>query len=292
MMELEHVGIAVGDAASALAMIRQVLGEVPYKTEIVETDGVRTHFIRGGGAKIELLEAIEDESPIARFVRKRGPGLHHLAFEVDDLEGIRDRLRQAGLRVLDDAPRPGADGKLVFFLHPGDTGDVLFEFCRRERSILETFVVEIGERQRYVLRRAGRPDNPTLMIVSHGVEDVEALASRLEQTAFVLVADGTVPIDGSELLESLGLDSIHLAATVPSLSQFDLPEARVRSTTVFVIDDAEPPPIAKNVLFAAKKQHAAAAVRLWSKAQVEDLVVADGELIARAIEHHVRRHEK
>lgn len=128
-MNLEHIGIAVRDINASLEHFRILFGTSPYKTEDVESEGVRTHFFDAGGTKIELLESLRDDSPIARFLEKRGPGLHHLAFSSADAEADAVRLKNAGYRVLGDGPKPGADGKLIFFVHPSDTEGVLMEFC-------------------------------------------------------------------------------------------------------------------------------------------------------------------
>ena len=125
---LEHVGWAVADADAARATIQKILGLVAYKTETVEREGVRTHFL-DAGAKLELLEALGPDSPVAKFLDKRGEGLHHLAFAVPDVDAVFERLRDAGVPLLADAPKPGADGKRIFFVHPRATHGVLVEFC-------------------------------------------------------------------------------------------------------------------------------------------------------------------
>jgi methylmalonyl-CoA/ethylmalonyl-CoA epimerase len=128
-VNLEHIGIAVRDIEASLNHFRILFGASAYKTEDVVSEGVRTHFFDAGGTKIELLESLHDESPIARFLEKRGPGLHHLAFSSDDAQADAQRLQEAGYRVLGEGPKPGADGKLIFFVHPSDTEGVLMEFC-------------------------------------------------------------------------------------------------------------------------------------------------------------------
>lgn len=132
---LEHVGIAVADPGPVRALYRKLLGTLPYKVEEVQDQGVATHFIAAGAAKLELLEALHDDSPIARHVAKRGEGLHHLAFEVDDLSAHMERLREAGFRLLQEAPQPGADGKRIVFIHPKDTHGVLVEFCESQPAL-------------------------------------------------------------------------------------------------------------------------------------------------------------
>jgi len=107
-----------------------LLGTPPYKTEEVLSEGVRTSFFRMGDSKIELLEALNDESPIAKFLEKRGEGVHHIAFAVDDIEAEVGRLTSEGFRVLNETPKSGADNKRVVFLHPKSTGGVLVELCQ------------------------------------------------------------------------------------------------------------------------------------------------------------------
>lgn len=132
-MILEHIGIAVNDIEASLTHFRILFGASPYKTEEVSSEGVRTHFFDAGGTKIELLESLHEDSPIARFLEKRGPGLHHLAFQTTDADADVKRLQEAGYRVLGDGPKRGADNKVIFFVHPSDTAGVLTEFCMAAR---------------------------------------------------------------------------------------------------------------------------------------------------------------
>ena len=131
-MTLDHLGIAADDAATAL--FSRLLGAAPYKTETVHSQGVRTVFFGDGGTagaapKVELLESVTEGSPVARFLAARGPGLHHVAFQVADIEAEMARVRALGIRLLSEAPQPGADGKRIVFLHPKDTAGVLVELC-------------------------------------------------------------------------------------------------------------------------------------------------------------------
>jgi len=128
MKRIEHLGIAVTDLAEAERIFTDVLGSPPYKRERVEDEGVETSFFESGESKIELLASITADGPIARHLERRGPGLHHVAFHVDDLEAELIRLEAAGYRRI-SGPKPGADGKTIAFLHPGDTGKVLVELC-------------------------------------------------------------------------------------------------------------------------------------------------------------------
>jgi methylmalonyl-CoA/ethylmalonyl-CoA epimerase len=130
VLRLEHIGIAVEDVDAMTRVLSDVLGRTPYKAESVQSEGVRTLFLDAGGAKLELLEATSAGSPMATFLEKRGAGMHHLAFEVRDLDSEIARLGGLGYKVLGNA-RPGADGKRIVFLHPRETGRVLIELCEQ-----------------------------------------------------------------------------------------------------------------------------------------------------------------
>lgn len=133
-MKLEHIGIAVSSLASANPLIEKLLNRAAYKIEQVESEGVRTSFFDVGGSKIELLEATSTDSAIARFIKKRGEGIHHLAFEVEDLEEEMVRMQAEGFRLLNESPKSGADNKKICFLHPKDTNGVLIELCQEIRE--------------------------------------------------------------------------------------------------------------------------------------------------------------
>ena len=129
-MRLHHVGIAVWEAAPVLVALQEILGLLPDTSEEIPAESVRVHFVPAGAPKIELLESLGDtNSPIGRFLDRRGEGVHHLAFEVKDLDAHMERMRAAGLRPLSAKPRVGAGGNRIYFLHPGDTHGVLLEFC-------------------------------------------------------------------------------------------------------------------------------------------------------------------
>lgn len=128
MNRLEHLGIAVADLEAAEKIFSDVLGSAPYKREEVEDEGVLTSFLRAGESKVELLASTTEDGPIARHLDRRGPGLHHVAFFVDDLPAEIDRLQRLGYRVI-SGPKPGADNKTIAFLHPSDTAKVLVELC-------------------------------------------------------------------------------------------------------------------------------------------------------------------
>lgn len=128
MKKLEHIGIAVEDLEAAEKVFGEVLGSPAYKREEVAGESVLTSFFQAGSAKIELLIPTSEDSAIARHLEKRGAGLHHIAFHVDDLEAELERLQSLGYRVV-TPPKEGADGKRIAFLHPGDTARVLIELC-------------------------------------------------------------------------------------------------------------------------------------------------------------------
>lgn len=129
MNKIEHIGIAVKSLAEAIPRYEKLLNTACYKTETVENEKVNTAFFQTGPNKIELLESIDPEGVIARFIEKKGEGLHHIAFDVIDIYAEMERLRQEGFVLLNDNPKEGADNKLICFLHPKHTHGVLIEIC-------------------------------------------------------------------------------------------------------------------------------------------------------------------
>lgn len=130
LTKIEHLGIAVRNLEEGNALYTRLLGVGPYKEEVVEREGVRTSFFQAGPNKIELLEATRPDSPIAKFIEKRGEGIHHVAYAVEDIRSEMDRLREAGFELLNEEPKEGADNKWVCFLHPRGTGGSLIELCQ------------------------------------------------------------------------------------------------------------------------------------------------------------------
>ncbi|WP_081208237.1 methylmalonyl-CoA epimerase [Salegentibacter sediminis] len=134
MKKIEHIGIAVKDLEAANATYKALLKSEPYKTETVESEGVSTSFFKTGESKIELLAATKPDSPVAKFIEKRGEGIHHIAFAVDDIEAEIKRLEAEGFQLLNKSPKPGADNKLVAFLHPKSSHGVLVELCMEKNQ--------------------------------------------------------------------------------------------------------------------------------------------------------------
>jgi len=130
MQQIDHIGIAVKSLEFSNNLFTKLLGTAPYKQENVESEGVMTSFFQTGQTKIELLEATNPESPIAKFIEKKGEGIHHIAFEVADILAEMERLKNEGFILLNDIPKKGADNKLVCFLHPKGTNSVLVELCQ------------------------------------------------------------------------------------------------------------------------------------------------------------------
>ena len=130
MKKIEHIGIAVKSLQHSNEMYTKLLGKQPYKTEAVASEGVTTSFFEMGDSKIELLEATKEDSPIAKFLEKRGEGIHHIAYAVDDIKAEMNRLKSEGFTILNETPKKGADNKWVVFLHPKTTGGVLIELCQ------------------------------------------------------------------------------------------------------------------------------------------------------------------
>ena len=130
MKKIEHIGIAVKDLEISNLIFEKLFGAPPYKSEEVASEGVKTSFFQNGPNKIELLEATNPESPIAKFIEKKGEGIHHIAFDVEDIHAEINRLQSEGFIVLNEVPKKGADNKLVAFLHPKSTNGVLIELCQ------------------------------------------------------------------------------------------------------------------------------------------------------------------
>lgn len=130
LTNVEHIGIAVRDMAASNDLFTKLLNVAPYKSEAVASEGVTTSFFRVNQTKIELLEATSPDSPIAKFLEKKGEGIHHIAFEVDDISAEMTRLKNEGFTILNEVPKRGADHKLVCFLHPKGTNGVLIELCQ------------------------------------------------------------------------------------------------------------------------------------------------------------------
>ena len=130
MKKIEHIGIAVTDINKSNELFSKIFGKENYKSEIVESEGVITSFFQIGENKIELVEAKNPDSLISKYLQKNREGMHHIAFEVEDIEKEIKRLKKEGIRLINDAPKKGADNKLICFLHPKDTNGVLIELCQ------------------------------------------------------------------------------------------------------------------------------------------------------------------
>lgn len=134
MNKIEHLGIAVKNLEESNKIFEDLLGVAPYKSEEVESEGVKTSFFKVGESKIELLEASHSESPIRKFIEKRGEGIHHIAFDVEDIEAEIERLVAKGYRMIHSEPKEGADNKKIAFLHPKSSNGVLVELCQEKRD--------------------------------------------------------------------------------------------------------------------------------------------------------------
>lgn len=134
LKRIEHIGIAVKDLSAAEALYTTLLGAAPYKREEVASEGVLTSFFKVGPNKIELLESTRADGPIAKAIDKRGEGIHHVAFEVDDIRAEMARLKAEGFTLLNEEPKHGADNKLVCFIHPKSAGGVLVELCQERKD--------------------------------------------------------------------------------------------------------------------------------------------------------------
>jgi len=132
MRKIEHIGIAVADLEKSNELFKNLLGKAHFKTEKVEGEGVETSFFQIGETKVELLQATRDDSPIAKFIDRKSEGVHHIAFDVEDIMAEVVRLKAAGFEILNETPKEGADNKLVVFLHPRSTNGVLVELCQEK----------------------------------------------------------------------------------------------------------------------------------------------------------------
>jgi methylmalonyl-CoA/ethylmalonyl-CoA epimerase len=132
MRKIEHIGIAVADLEKSNELFKKLLGKVHFKTEKVEGEGVDTSFFQVGETKVELLQATRTDSPIAKFIDRKSEGVHHIAFDVEDIITEVARLKEAGFEILNETPKEGADNKLVVFLHPRSTNGVLVELCQEK----------------------------------------------------------------------------------------------------------------------------------------------------------------
>ncbi len=133
LKKIEHLGIAVDSIEESLKMYESLLGTSCYKLESVESEGVKTAFLQIGESKIELLEATNSDSPIAKFLSKKGKGIHHIAFETDNIEDEIERLVTQGFELIHQTPKDGADNKRIAFLHPKSTDGILVELCQEKK---------------------------------------------------------------------------------------------------------------------------------------------------------------
>lgn len=183
MITLEHVGLAVRDAAAVRHLFESLAELRVYKSERVPREGVETHFLSVGCAKLELLAALGSDSPVARFLEKRGEGLHHLAFEVADIKEHMRLVRSLGFTPLTEEAHPGADDKLIFFLHPKETAGILLEFCESQPiPLADTTVLHQGER--FAFRERGDRTRSSVVVIpgigAGSSVDMPALVRHLE----------------------------------------------------------------------------------------------------------------
>ena len=133
MNKIEHIGIAIKDAAVSVPLFNKLYNTEPYKTEVVESEHVKTIFYQVGPNKMELLEATSPDSAVAKFIEKKGEGIHHIAYDVSDIYEEMTRLKSEGFVFINEEPKNGADNKLIAFLHPKSTNGVLIELCQERR---------------------------------------------------------------------------------------------------------------------------------------------------------------
>ncbi len=134
LKKIEHIGIAVKDLENSNALFKKLFGAAHYKIEKVESEGVSTSFFMLGETKIELLQATNEKSSIAKFIEKKGEGIHHIAYAVDDIHSEMERLKKEGFEIINKEPKEGANNKLICFLHPKSTNGILVELCQEKKT--------------------------------------------------------------------------------------------------------------------------------------------------------------
>ena len=190
--QLDHIGIAVEDAEAVTRLFEDILQTLPYKIEEVAAQRVKTHFIAAGTAKLELLEATAEDSPIARYLEKHKGGMHHMAFEVGNIRAMWRRLENLGYPLIGDSPSPGADGKQIFFMHPKQTHGMLIEFCQSERKQLEPTRIPFRDGELAVFE-AGEEGKPPVVLL-HGAAgctqmELEPMLHRLSKDYKIYALD-------------------------------------------------------------------------------------------------------
>ena len=191
MIDVDHIGIAVHNAAPVNQLFKDLLGQEPYKEEDIASQGVRTHFIQAGSTKLELLESISADSPIKKYLDRHKEGMHHLAFEVSNIQATWHKVQRLGYTPLSE-PSPGADNKRIFFLHPKETHGILIEFCQQAKEPLTPQWLPFkGERLAFY--ELGKENEETIVVL-HGAAgctqmETELLARRLSHSYRVVALD-------------------------------------------------------------------------------------------------------
>lgn len=182
MIHLEHIGIAVQDAPAVQALMQTLFNVLSYKSETVTSESVETIFLALENVKLELLKATADTSAVAKFLEKKGEGLHHLAFEVQDIDATFERLKAAGFTPLNPEPKHGADGKRIFFLHPKQTHGILIEFCQSRDF---GFVDAPSVSEEIACFPMGNPQNPA-MFAFQNEQDLYPLYYEAQRDFYIL----------------------------------------------------------------------------------------------------------
>ncbi len=214
---LDHIGIAVDNVEAVIKLFQQILQAAPYKSEEVASQGVKTHFIAAGDtAKLELLEATTPESPIAKYLERHKAGMHHLAFEVDNIKATWRKLEKQGFNLLGDGPSPGADGKHIFFIHPKQTHGMLIEFCQSQRVPIEPIKIPFREGSLAAYTLGDEKAPPVVLL--HGAAgclhmELEPLVRRLSKHYRVYTVDFTAhgqsdPLPNHDFTPSLFIDNV------------------------------------------------------------------------------------
>jgi len=259
MARLDHIGIAVDDVESVIECFDDLLGIRPYKDEPVPRQEVRTHFLDTTIGKLEFLESLEDGSPVHKYLERWGEGVHHVAFEVTDLEATMERLHDAGFTLVNETPQPGADDKRVAFVHPRETHGVLVEFCETKTPpswTPETVPHRDGELAYYA---QGNPDNPCILFL-HGAGgttllDTAPLMRHLVSQYHVVGVDLTghgdtsLPEDGTVNMDRF-VEDVHTALDAVDCSSCHLFGFSLGSSVALKVAAESPDRVERLALFA------------------------------------------
>lgn len=290
MAKLDHVGIAVQDVDAVIDCFEALLDRRPYRAETVSLQEIRTHFLDTNNTTLELLDSLSEDSPIHNYLQKRGEGLHHLAFEVSDLEATMDNLREAGFTLLSDTPQPGAADKDVFFVHPKETHGVLVEFCKTQTPPPWSPDTVSHRNGQLALYEHGDATKPCLVLL-HGAGgttrlDTASLMRALEPYYHVVGVDLTghghtsLPDDNRLTLDYF-VEDVHRALEAVDRSSCHLFGFSLGSAVALQYAATHPDAVNRLALFAPHLK--------WDE---EDVNALNGHLDLKALRRHIPEQAK